>query len=128
NTTAQQPSGLDLSEGVAVTSTGTDHDIYYSSSGFVIVTSNSRNTSFYLHSTGTDLEDGVDSQLALNASQGRWTDRVADNVTNYFFLYGIDQRYAKMMIVNRGGTGNSGDPKWVDLVWAYNINQNDQTF
>src|SRR5690606_19861066 len=126
-TTAQQPSGLDLSAGVAVSSSNADADIFYSSSGFVIRTSTSRSTVFYL-SNSSNLDDGEDSPLALNAGQGGWTDRVDDVVTNYFFLFDADSHYSKMKIINRGGGQGPGDPAWVIVQWHYNNASNDQRF
>jgi hypothetical protein len=126
-TTASQPSGLDLSTGTALSVSDADHDIFYSSSGFVVRTSTTRNTVFYLSASGSDLNDGQNSPLALNAGQGGWTDRVNDTASNYFFLYDQDGHYSKMKIVNRGG-GTPGNPAWVEVQWIYNLTVNDQNF
>lgn len=131
-TTAAQPSGLDLSSGMAYGISGDSADvvdIYYSSSGFVIRSSddvNARSTVFYLGNSD-NLDDGEDSPLAQNAGQGGWTDRVSDTAQNYFFLFDSDLHYAKMIITDMGG-GTPGNPAWVEVEWIYNDGVNDQEF
>jgi hypothetical protein len=124
-TTTSQPSGIDLSEGLAygVGSSSANRDkvdIYYSTSlGFVVTAAGnysglSKNTYFYIGSN-TDIADGVNSP-ERNAS---WTDRVQDTQANYFFLYDSDGYYTKMRITGRGGGTGAGDPAYVDVTWFY---------
>lgn len=121
-TTAAQPSGLDLSTGVAVSTGNAAHDIFYSSTGFVIRTSTARGASFFV-GTGTDLADGVNSPLAT----GAWVTSVSDLEDNYFYIFDADLHYSKMKILSRGG-GNPGFPAWVIVEWRYNTNVNDILF
>ena len=122
-TTANQPSGLDLSTGLAygVSSTQNDLvDIYYSSSGFLVQSASLypnliRETDFFV-SAGTNLFDGQDSPLR---NTGTWTDNIGDRENNYVFLYDHDGNYSKLKIVNWGG-GVIGEPAWVEVQWYYN--------
>ncbi len=127
-TGASEPSGLDLSSGKAwgVTSDSSGLvDIYYSTSGtggqgFLVQSADLftgliRETDFSI-SSATNLFDGEDSPLS---SSGTWTNNMADDETNYVFLYDHDGHYSKLLIVNRGG-GNPGNPAWVDVQWYYN--------
>jgi len=119
-----QPSGLDLSSGMAygVASAQNDLvDIYYSSAGYLVQSANLygtliRETDFFVGS-GTNLFDEVDSPLR---STGTWTDNIGDRENNYVFLYDHDGHYSKLIIVNWGGGGGPGDPAWVNVQWYYN--------
>ena len=130
-TTAQQPSGIDLSNGDAYGISGSNKDsvdIYYSSDGFKIRSANyssnmTRSTGFYI-GNGTDLNDGVSSPQ-YNTS---WVTNIPDTENNYVFLYDADGHYSKLIITNwHGGTG-PGDPSWVEVKWIYNNNANDTRF
>lgn len=131
-TTAAQPSGLDLSSGMAygIGSTSPDRDkvdIYYSSSGFVIRSANAatgltRITSFFVGS-GTNLDDGVDAPLATSS----WASQMGDRETNYVFLFDNDSHYSKLKIVNFGG-GTPGNPAWVEVQYIYNEQANSRVF
>lgn len=125
-TTAAQPSGLDLSTGVAVSVGNASHDVFYSSNGYIITTSTSRSTVFNV-GNDDDLGDGVNSPLALNAGQGGWTTSVSDVPGNYFFIYDADGHYSKMRVVSQTG-GQPGNPSRVIVEWRYNSLVNDNTF
>lgn len=130
-TSASEPSGLDLSTGLAhgVSSPEANLvDIYYSSTGFLVQSANLygtlvRETDFFVGS-GTNLFDGVDSP---ERSTGTWTTGIGDREANYVFLYDHDGHYSKLKIVNWGG-GVPGEPAWVDLQWYYNNTQLDERF
>jgi len=124
-TTAQEPSGLDLSSGMAfgISSTEQDSvDIYYSSSGFLIQSAHLspnnliRETDFFL-GVSEDLFDGVDSPLRNEVA---WTNNISDRDTNYVFLYDHDGHYSKLKIVRSGGGILPGEPAWVEVLWYYN--------
>jgi hypothetical protein len=122
-TSASQPSGLDLSSGMAYGVSSPDAnlvDIYYSSNGFLVQSADLypgliRVTKFYVGSSG-NIFDGVDSP---NKNTGTWTTGISDTVTNYVFLYDHDGHYSKLKIVNMGG-GVPGVPAWVEVQWYYN--------
>lgn len=130
-TSASQPSGLDLSTGLAhgVSSPEANLvDIYYSSTGFLVQSANLygtlvRETDFFVGS-GTNLFDGVDSP---ERNTGTWTTGIGDREANYVFLYDHDGHYSKLKIVNWGG-GVPGEPAWVDLQWYYNETELDERF
>lgn len=129
-TTSSQPSGLDLSTGIAYGVSSTDKDkvdIYYSSSGFVIASASlgsgmTRQTFFKLGSSN-NLTNGEDSPT----KDGTWVTSLQDVVNNYFYLYDNDQHYSKMIIVNRGG-GTIGNPAWVEVKFLYNKAVGDKRF
>lgn len=130
-TSANQPSGLDLSSGnawgVSSDSSGVV-DIYYSSSGFLVQSANLytgliRETDFFV-SSATGLFDGADSQLR---NTGTWTNNIGDRENNYVFLYDHDGNYSKLKIVNWGG-GVIGEPAWVEVQWIYNKTLLDNRF
>ncbi|HCY75144.1 MAG: PEGA domain-containing protein [Ignavibacterium sp.] len=122
-TGTNQPSGLDLSTGLAYGVSSAQNglvDIYYSSAGFLVQSASLypnlvRETDFYV-SSGTNLFDGQDSPLR---STGTWTDNIGDRENNYVFLYDHDGNYSKLKIVNWGG-GVIGEPAWVEVQWYYN--------
>ncbi len=122
-TSANQPSGLDLSTGLAYgvsSAQNTLVDIYYSSSGFLVQSADLypnliRETDFFV-SSATGLFDGEDSPLR---NTGTWTDNIGDRENNYVFLYDHDGNYSKLKIVNWGG-GVIGEPAWVEVQWIYN--------
>ncbi len=122
-TSANQPSGLDLSTGLAYgvsSAQNTLVDIYYSSSGFLVQSADLypnliRETDFFV-SSATGLFDGEDSPLR---NTGTWSDNIGDRENNYVFLYDHDGNYSKLKIVNWGG-GVIGEPAWVEVQWIYN--------
>jgi PEGA domain len=122
-TSASEPSGLDLSSGIAygVSSSQNDSvDIYYSSTGFLVQSADLypnliRKTDFFVGS-GTSLFDGVDSPLK---NTGTWTNNIGDRESDYVFLYDHDGHYSKLKIINWGG-GVPGEPAWVEVQWYYN--------
>ena len=135
NTPPSQPSGLDLSDGVAyaVSSPEADLvDIYFYSDGttsYLIQSADLypgliRETDFFI-SSETNLDDGEDSPLR---SSGTWTDNIDDTENNYVFLYDHDGHYSKFKIVLRGGGGGPADPSWVDIRWYYNNTALDNRF
>lgn len=127
-TSASQPSGLDLSTGMAHGVSGSNanlNDIYYSSNGFVVRSANNaggNNTSFFV-GNGTNLMDGEDSPLATSS----WGSSVADTQSKYFFLFDSNSHYSKMIITSRGG-GTPGNPAWVEVKWVYNKKANNTNF
>ena len=135
-TTAQQPSGLDLSSGMAwgVSSDSSGLvDIYYSTSGtggqgFLVQSANLnplliRETDFFVGSSD-NIFDEVDSP---EQNVGTWTNNIDDRETNYVFLYDHDGHYSKLKIVNSGG-GFPGEPAWVEVQWYYNNTLLDNRF
>jgi hypothetical protein len=122
-TTADQPSGLDLSTGEAVSSTNSQKvDIYYSSTGFVVRSATDRKTWFKI-GDGNNLNDDINSSVKTSS----WLTKIGDRESNYVFLYDADGHYSKLKIVNHGG-GNPGDPAWVEGQWIYNKVQDDVSF
>lgn len=130
-TSASQPSGLDLSSGMAYGVSSSNNglvDIYYSSTGFLVQSADLypgliRETDFFVGTSG-NLFDGVDSP---ERSTGSWTSGIGDREANYVFLYDHDGHYSKLKIVNWGG-GVPGEPAWVDVQWYYNNTQLDERF
>jgi hypothetical protein len=134
-TSASEPSGLDLSSGMAYAVSSPEAnlvDIYFYSdaAGFSYLIQSAdlyagliRRTDFFV-SSNTNLFDEVDSPLRTSA----WTNKINDTENNYVFLYDHDGHYSKMKIVNRGGGGGPGDPSWVDIQWYYNDITLDQRF
>lgn len=135
-TSASEPSGLDLSSGMAwgVTSDSSGLvDIYYSTTGtggegFLVQSADLftgliRETDFSVGSA-TNLFDGEDSPLI---NTGTWTNNIDDRESDYVFLYDHDGHYSKLKIVNWGG-GVPGEPAWVEVQWYYNNNTSDERF
>lgn len=130
-TTASEPSGLDLSDGMAygVSSTQNDSvDIYYSSTGFLVQSADLypnliRETDFMV-GVNNNLFDGVNSPLRNTAI---WENNIGDREPNYVFLYDHDGHYSKLKIVNWGG-GVPGEPAWVEVQWYYNNINSDERF
>jgi PEGA domain len=130
-TSASEPSGLDLSTGLAhgVSSPEANLvDIYYSSAGYLVQSADLygtliRETDFFV-SSGTNLFDGVDSP---ERTTGTWTTGIGDREDNYVFLYDHDGHYSKLKIVSWGG-GVPGEPAWVEVQWYYNETELDERF
>ena len=126
-TTAAQPSGLDLSSGNAYgTSDAANRgniDIYYYSSSdgstYLVqsasLNSNMTRETYFKVASGTNLNDGTDSEVKGSS----WTTSMGDREANYVFLYDADGHYSKLKITSFGG-GNVGDPAWLELTWIYN--------
>ncbi len=134
--TAQQPSGLDLSSGEpwGVTSDSSGLvDIYYSTDGtggqgFLIQSADLftgliRGTDFFLG----DSENLFDEEDSPDKDDGIWTNNISDIDSNYVFLYDHDGHYSKLKIVNSGG-GVPGEPAWVEVQWYYNNTVLDNRF
>lgn len=127
NTPASQPSGLDLSDGMAYGVSSPEADLidiyFYSDAGgnsYLIQSADLypnliRETDFFV-SSGTNLFDEEDSPTRTSS----WTNKINDTENHYVFLYDHDGHYSKMKIVLRGGGGGPGDPSWVDIQWFYN--------
>ncbi len=128
-TTANQPSGIDLSSGNAYGVSSTDKDkvdIYYSTDGtggtpYLVQSANlypnlTRNTAFYV-GAGTDLNDGEDSPTYPLSG---WTDNMSDRENNYVYLYDEDGNYSKLKITDFHAGSGQGDPSWVEVQWLYN--------
>lgn len=134
-TTVDQPSGLDLSSGIAYGVSGADKgkvDIYYTSSGFLVQSASLNTTqgltreTFFLVGNGTNLNDGVSSPTYPIG--GTWTNNIQDTQTNYVFLYDDDSHYSKLRITQRGGGSGPGDPAWIEVTWLYNNTAIDTRF
>ena len=135
-TTAQEPSGLDLSSGIAYDLSSAQNnlvDIYYSTDGtggqgFLIQSADLftgliRETDFFL-TNSENLFDGEDSP-PINV--GSWANNIDHSESNYVFLYDNDGHYSKLKIVNFGG-GIAGEPAWVQVQWYYNETVLDNRF
>ncbi len=136
-TTANQPSGIDLSAGAVYGVASTDKDkvdIYYSTDGtggtsFLVQSADlypnlTRYTAF-LVGTGTDLTDGEDSPTYPLSG---WTDHMSDREDNYVFLYDEDGNYSKLIITDFHAGSGQGDPNWVEVKWIYNNSSADKRF
>ena len=130
-----QPSGLDLSLGMAFGITSSNNgqvDIYYSSAGtggetYLVQSADldagmTRVTKFRVGSA-SNLDDGIDSPL-LNS--GTWTTNMDDREPNYVYLYDNDGHYSKIKITNTSLPGVT--PSWVELTWWYNSIAGDPRF
>ena len=132
-TTVDQPSGLDLSSGMAYGVSGADKgkvDIYYTSNGFLVQSADlnttqglTRETLFHV-GDGTNLNDGVSS---TNSSFWTVVKSMSDRESNYVFLYDDDSHYSKIKITSSGG-GTPGEPAWVEITWIYNNVAGDTRF
>jgi hypothetical protein len=124
-TSAQQPSGLQLSTGQAVSSSSPNADLlYYTNSGFTvheIRSSSTRNTFFYV-SNQTNLNDGEYSPI----KEASWVNSFSDTETNYVFVYDNDHHYSKIKIVNVSSITES--PAWVEIQGIYNQTADDPRF
>ena len=135
--TALQPSGLDLSSGMAYGISSSEQgnvDIYYSTDGtggqgFLIQSADLtpnliRETDFLVQTDSTNIFDGLDSP---DKNIGPWTNNIGDGEANYVFLYDHDGHYSKLIIVSSGG-GVPGEPAWVAVLWYYNNTVLDKRF
>ena len=134
-TSASEPSGLDLSSGMAygISSPNANLvDIYYYSDAagttYLVQSADNhsgliRRTDFFVGSS-SNLFDAVDSPVR---GTGSWTDNMGDREPNYVFLYDHDGHYSKLKIVAWGG-GVPGFPAYVDVQWYYNNAQLDERF
>ena len=132
-TTAQQPSGLDLSSGNAW---GVDSDsssvvdIYYFKVAdtlfFVrsadLFTGLIRRTDFFVGNSDNIFDDEDSPE-----KDSTWTNNINSTESNYVFLYDHDGHYSKFKIVNSGG-GVAGEPFWVEVLWYYNNDILDKRF
>ncbi len=134
-TTADQPSGVDLSTGEAYgisTDNRVNVDIYYFSasdgSTYLVQSasehSNMTRETLFFNGGATNLNDGADSPVATNS----WAVSMSDRESNYFFLYDQDGNYSKLKISDFGGGTGPGDPAWVELDWIYNTASEDRQF
>jgi len=135
-TNASQPSGLDLSTGLAYGISSADKDkvdIYYfsNSAGTIFLVQSAGNNSGmtrvtkFQAGTSNNLNDEVDSPLQ---NAGVWTSSTADrDSSKYVFLYDADSHYSKAKIVNWGG-GTVGSPAWVEIKFWYNKTASDTRF
>ena len=126
-TTVEQPSGLDLSSGMAFgTSDAANRDsidIYYFSSSdgstFLVQSShlnaNMNRETFFKVGSSSNLNDGTDSPV----KDSGWGNSMSDRESNYVFLYDEDGHYSKLKIASFGGGSGPGDPAWVELEWIY---------
>jgi len=134
-TTAQQPSGLDLSSGNAwgVNSDSSGLvDIYYfrdaSDTLFFVKSADLftglfRETDFSLGNS----ENLFDEEDSPDIGDGTWTNNISNLDSNYVFLYDHDAHYSKLKIVNSGG-GVPGEPAWVQVQWYYSNTVFDKRF
>lgn len=136
-TSASQPSGLDLSSGIAYGVSSTDKDkvdIFYFttySPNFIgEIRSADRYSgltrkSFFKVGTTSNLNDGLDSPTKDNSWASFMPER---DTTKYYFVFDADSNYSKVKIANFGGTGATGDPNYVRFQWIYNKTKNDVRF
>ena len=135
-TDSTQPSGLDLSSGMAYGVSSVNKlliDIYYSTEGTggqdsLIQSANLylgliRETDFNI-TNKTNLFDHEDSPMI---NTGTWTNFMTNREDNYVFLYDHDGHYSKFKIVSWGG-GVAGEPEWVEVQWYYNNTPLDTRF
>lgn len=121
--TAEQPSGIDLSAGLTVALSSVDSlltDIYYTGSNFTVRSANylgeNYRKSYFKDGMATNLLDGVDAPEYNNT----WETSMPDDVNgNFYFIYDNDGNYSKFRVINSGGAAVWGDPKWVDVEWIY---------
>lgn len=135
NSTVNQPSGIDLStglaQGIAESNNERDKiDVYYSSNEGKIVRSAhlvqqieplDRVTYFYVGNS-TNINDGVNSPV----KDAAWTDGMDDEENNYTFLYDNDNHYSKLKIVDRGTASNG--VQWLKVEWWYNEKTENRNF
>ena len=134
-TTAQQPSGLDLSSGNAwgVNSDSSSLvDIYYfrdASDTLFFVRSTDLFTGLFRETDFSlgDSENLFDEQDSPDIDEVTWTNNISNMDSNYVFLYDHDAHYSKLKIVNSGG-GVPGEPAWVQVQWYYNNTVFDKRF
>jgi hypothetical protein len=137
-TTAGQPSGIDLSSGMAYGVSSADKDkvdLYYSTTGtggtpYLVQSADlypnlTRHTAFFV-GNGTDITDGTDSPIYPLG--GSWTDNMGDRENNYVFLYDEDGNYSKIKITDYHTGSGQGDPSWVEVEWLYNNTGADNRF
>jgi hypothetical protein len=133
-TPASEPSGLDLSSGMAygISSPNANLvDIYYYSDNdttYLVQSADNhsgliRRTDFFRGSS-PNLFDAVDSPLRGTST---WTDNMDDREPNYVFLYDHDGHYSKLKIVAWGG-GTPTESAWIDVQWYYNNDTLDERF
>ena len=120
-----QPSGIDLSDGLTVALSGADSlktDIYYTGSNFTIRSAGYLGSAYrisaFKEGTASDVNDGVDSPVHDTS----WLDNMPDDINgHYYYIYDHDENYSKFRVVNAGGAGTWGDPKWVEVEWVYTL-------
>lgn len=129
-TSTDQPSGLDLSTGSAssiLAGSNEEVDLFYESEGRIVMSATGRNgmtrETFFKVGNGSNLLDGINS----SQKDGTWTTSVADDESNYIFVYDTDGHYSKFIILGIDG-GTSEDPARVRVRWLYNTNQNNVEF
>lgn len=123
-----QPSGLSLSTGQAISLSSTDKaksDVLYSSNGYIIRSasgwsSNLTRETFFKRGAGTDLIDKVASPV----KDASWDTKMADTASVYYFLYDADKHYSKLKITGRG----TSPLAYVDVQWIYNTAVDDPRF
>lgn len=133
-TGVNQPSGLDLSSGMAYGVSGSNNglvDIYYSTNGtggqpYLVQSADlypnlTRVTKFKVGTSG-NLQDTVDSP---NSAFPGWTDHMGDREPNYVFLYDEDGHYSKLKITGWGSVNNIA---FVVVEWIYNNTGADRRF
>lgn len=135
NSTVNQPSGIDLSTGVAqgIAESNNERDkidVYYSSNEGRIVRSShlvqqidplTRITYFYVGNS-TNINDGINSPIR----DASWEYGMDDEEDNYTFLHDNDGHYSKLRIVERG-TANNG-VQWLKVEWWFNEKNDNRNF
>ncbi|MEE9430420.1 MAG: PEGA domain-containing protein [Melioribacteraceae bacterium] len=129
-TSASQPSGIDLSTGLAYGISSADKDkvdAYYSSDGFIVRSASDHSSmtrkTWFKVDDSKNLRDGINSPI----KDGTWATSIADTVTKNVFLYDEDGNYSKFQIVKQLG-GTPGDPSRVEIQWLYNDATGDTSF
>lgn len=131
-TNNSQPSGLDLSAGLAKSLSDADIDIYYYSTSSATVfeirsahqSSSTKKKTYFKVGTGNNLLDGIVAPTA----DANWGFNMPDrDSSKYYFLYDQDKHYSKFKVVGWGG-GTIGNPSYVDVQWIYNKTVDDKRF
>lgn len=132
-TTANQPSGLQLSTGQAYGISSADKDkvdlFYHSLTNppYEVASANLASgltrTTYFLIGNSTNLTDTASAPVKTSS----WVKTILDTETKYVFVYDQDQHYSKFQIVGTGG-GTPGNPAWLDVKWIYNKTPNDRRF
>lgn len=125
-------SGLKLSTGTRVSSSGADADIFLETTDLksqdqrTPAVTNPNVTYFDNSPTATNLLDGVASNTFSATS---WAKSKARSSTTYSFLYTKSGNYVKLKCTSfGGGTGPSDPDRWVIVSYRYNQTVGDKRF
>lgn len=130
STSSSQKQAVDLSTGIAYVFNSSSYsyvDVYYTDDGLFIKSTDNAGYRYtrFTEGYGNVLFDGEDSPLY---SSGYWSNSMPYDIFSCFYAYDYDNHYSKIMVTNKGGTGTTADPKWIEVQWLYNIKQSDHRF